>query len=104
MKKIIREVAIFIVIVVGVALSVMLTRLDNDIDRNYRTNLQSRAEDCRLQLGLGITLSENCLSKEMRPYFDRTEKIQTGSMRILCGALHRADPNTKLPEGCPDDA
>lgn len=103
--KVLREL---LVVVVGMGLIFILVRIDHNLednnaglDRNYKTTLTSRAEDCRLQLGLGIVLSKNCLSKEMKPYFDPNEKIQTGSMRVLCQNLHQNEPDQPLPKGCP---
>ncbi len=97
--KVLREL---LMAVIGLGLILFLNNLNADIDRNYQTNLQSRAEDCRLELGLGITLSNGCLTPEMRKHFNPNEKIQTGSMRVLCEALQKRDPDGQLPQGCPD--
>jgi hypothetical protein len=87
-------------LIIGVFLIFSLRSNDVDLDRNYKTNLQSRAEDCRLQLGLGIPLGEGCLDPEMKPYFDKTEHITTAAFRAACENMRRN--NQPLQEGCPD--
>ena len=93
--KVLRE---GIMIVIGIALIALLSRIDRDVDRNYEADLRDRAVACRIQLGLGIPLAENCLDTSMAPYFDPEEKINTGAFRAQCEvARHNQMP---IPEGC----
>lgn len=92
--------------VIGVALIVILLTINSalqDITANQASgkvrNLKARAEDCRLQLGLGLPVSHNCTEKDMRPYFDANEHIDTASVTILCHMAKEIKPIT-LPDKC----
>ncbi len=89
------------IIVIGVLLVITTFIRDADVDRNYEAGLQSRAEDCRLQLGLGIPLGDGCLDPEMEPYFNPNEHITTGAFRAACQAQRMN--HQPLTPGCPNE-
>lgn len=95
--KNLKEVA---TLVIGALLIISMWALNNDVDRNYEADLRDRAVGCRIQLGLGIPLKENCESQAMRPYFDPKEKLSTAAFRAQCLTLKQN--GMPLPEGCPD--
>ena len=94
--KILREV---MMIVIGIALILLLTRLDHDVDRNYEADLRDTAVACRTQVGLGIPLAKNCLNPALLPYFDPKEDINTGAFRAQCDIARQN--NMTPPKGCP---
>jgi hypothetical protein len=67
--------------------------------RGYR----NRATICRLQLGLGLSLDDNCLDPALAPYFSAHENVQTISastslkvLRVVCTEL--AAQHVQAPE------
>lgn len=87
------------VIVIGIAIVVMLMDLSNGQKDGVIRGYRNRAESCRLQLGLGMPLNQNCLDPALKGYFNPHEKVNTASVRVLCDLAQQMN-TIQLPPKC----